>query len=235
MIYPWFLAFNVMKILFSRMLHVAAVVLLWFPAWCMAGEQTFNKLDIGRFSDGLLRGWKNKEFKGQTIYKIVELDGASVLEADSNKAASGLYFEKKIDLEKTPYLNWRWRVDEALSNSNELSKTGDDFAARVYVVVSGGLIFWNTRAINYVWASGQVKSSAWPNPFAGDHAMMVAVRSGNDKTKTWYKEKRNILEDFKNLTGKDIRNVDAVAIMSDTDNAGGHAIAYYGDIYITSE
>jgi hypothetical protein len=97
------------------------------------------------------------------------------------------------------------------------------------------LIFWNTKAINYVWASGQAKAKSWPNPFAGDHVMMKAVRSGDDKTSFWCNEKRNIREDFKKLMNEDIRTIDAIAIMTDTDNAGGHAISYYGDIYFTSE
>ena len=224
-----------MKTPLSQMLPITAVVLLWFSAWGMAGEQSFNKIEIGRFSDGGLSRWKNKEFKGQTSYKMNKLDGVNVLKAESKKTASGLYFERKIDLEKTPVLNWRWRVDKTLLNRDELSKAGDDFAARVYVVVSGGLVFWNTNAINYVWASGQAKTSFWPNPFAGDHAMMLALRSSDDKIGIWYNEKRNIREDFKKLAGEDIRKIDAVAIMTDTDNAGGHAITYYGDIYFTAK
>ncbi|NOU23509.1 MAG: DUF3047 domain-containing protein, partial [Methyloglobulus sp.] len=182
-----------------------------------------------------LTGWKTKKFKGQTQYQLTKLDGSQVLRADSNASASGLFYEQRIDLQKTPFMNWRWRIENRLGKIDEQTKSGDDFAARVYVVVSGGLIFWNTKAINYVWASTSPKDKAWPNPFAGDHAMMVSVRSSSDKTGTWYTEKRNVRADFKQLTGEDSLYIDAVAIMTDTDNTKGKAAAYYGDIYFTAE
>jgi hypothetical protein len=201
----------------------------------IADQQALNKRVIGSFSNGSLAGWKTKEFKGQTQYQVIKLDNAQVLKADSNAAASGLFAEQRIDLEKTPIMNWRWRIENRLAKIDEQSKSGDDFAARVYVIVSGGLIFWNTKAINYVWASTSPENKTWPNPFAGDHAVMVAVRSSLDKTGTWYTEKRNVRADFKQLTGEDIQHIDAVAIMTDTDNAKGKATAYYGDIYFTAE
>ena len=65
--------------------------------------------------------------------------------------------------------------------------------------------------------------------------MMLALRSSGDQTSTWYTEKRNILADLKQLFGEDIHTIDAVAIMTDTDNAKGKATAYYGDIYFTKD
>jgi len=217
--------------------HLCAFCLCFFIGLIpvLAGEQPIGKFVVGSFSSGSLTSWKTKEFKGQTQYQITKIDGINALKADSNAAASGLFFEQRIDLQKTPIMNWRWRIENRLGDIDEQNKPGDDFAARVYVVVSGGLIFWNTKAINYVWASTSPKDKVWPNPFAGDHAMMVAVRSSADKTGTWATEKRDIRADFKRLTGEDIAYIDAVAIMTDTDNAKGKATAYYGDIYFTAE
>jgi hypothetical protein len=201
---------------------------------CVADEQKKHVV-VGNFSAGSLSGWKDKEFSGQTKYWLTTLDGLQVLEAQSRAAASGLFYEKRIDLKKTPIMNWRWRLEKPLINRDEQTKDGDDFSARVYVVVSGGLIFWNTKSINYVWASMTPKERVWPNPFAGDHVMMVAARSSVDKSGAWYDEKRNIRTDFKKLMGEDIQYIDAVAIMTDTDNAKGDATTYYGDIYFTAE
>ena len=65
--------------------------------------------------------------------------------------------------------------------------------------------------------------------------MMIALRSSSDGAATWYDEKRNILEDLRKQFGEDIRFIDAVAIMTDTDNAGGRATAYYGDIFFSAK
>jgi len=190
---------------------------------------------IGEFSTGNLSPWESKSFDGETLYTLIEQGGQKVLKAESNASASGMFREIRIDLEKTPYLNWSWLIENSLGGINEQSKDGDDFPARVYVVVSGGVLFWRTKAINYVWSNNRVKESTWPNPFAGKNAMMMAIRTPADKPGTWLKEKRNVRTDLKNLFGKDIRYIDAVAVMTDTDNSGKHAQALYGDIFFSSE
>jgi hypothetical protein len=201
----------------------------------LASAQDHEELMIGHFSAGSLAQWQSKAFKGQTEYRIVDLEGTKALQAVSNSSASGLFTEQRVDLRKTPFMNWRWRIENRLGNINEQEKSGDDYAARVYVVVSGGLVFWRTRAINYVWASTSPKGRIWPNAFAGDRAIMIALRSADDHTGVWHTEKRNILADLKQQFGEDIQYIDAVAIMTDTDNAQGKTTAYYGDIYFSKE
>ncbi|WP_428354508.1 DUF3047 domain-containing protein [Methyloprofundus sp.] len=190
---------------------------------------------ISDFSTQKLNGWEQKSFKDYTQYQIVNLNKQSVLQAKSAASASSLYKEIHIDLQKTPYLNWSWRIEKKLSISDEQSKQGDDFSARIYLIIKGKWGFWQTRAINYVWANHSPANTAWANPFAGDSVMMVAVRSNSDNVKQWYSEKRNVLADFKNLFGEDIRFVDGLAIMTDTDNSAGNAVSYYADIYFSEK
>jgi hypothetical protein len=139
-----------------------------------------------------------------------------------------------IDLDKTPYLYWRWRVDGVLDSPNEHSREGDDYPARIYVVKEGGWVPWRTLSINYVWSSSQAQGSVWPSAYT-DRSMMVAVRSGPSDTMLWKAERRNIKEDFKRLFGQCVHQVDLVALMTDTDNTGAKVIAWYGDIYFASE
>ena len=188
---------------------------------------------ISNFAKLPLNDWQHKSFKDYTQYQIISLNKQRVLQAKSTAVASSLYKEVQIDLQKTPYLNWSWRVDKKLSISNELSKQGDDFAARIYLIIKGKWFFWQTRAINYVWANHSPKNKTWPNPFAGRSVMMIAVRSDTDQTKHWYTEKQNVLTDFKKYFGDDIRYIDAIAIMTDTDNAAGSALSYYANIYFS--
>ena len=206
----------------------------------ISAEETNEKLMIGSFSSGSLEHWESKEFKGQTSYKLVDFAGTRVLKAESAGSASGLFNEQRIDLYKTPVMNWRWHIENRLGNDiNEQAKSGDDYAARVYVVVSGGAAFWQTKAINYVWSSTSPVGKVWPNAYAYAGAngklMMIALRSSTDQTGTWYSEKRNILADLKHQFGEDIAYIDAVAIMTDTDNSQGKVTAYYGDIYFSKD
>ena len=64
---------------------------------------------------------------------------------------------------------------------------------------------------------------------------MFAVESGTTKLGQWQHYKRNVREDLRRLIGKDIRYIDAVAIMTDSDNSGKKATGYYGDIFFTSD
>ncbi|MDD5413044.1 MAG: DUF3047 domain-containing protein [Methylobacter sp.] len=190
---------------------------------------------MGEFSRNRLDGWDHKSFKGETRYQLQTLDGVMVLKADSQSAASGLFKEQRIDLEQTPFLNWSWHITNHLEGLNEQSKTGDDYAARIYVVVKDGLAFWQTKAINYVWASNTTIDSVWVNTFAGDHAMMITLRGPETSLNSWYNEKRNVKDDLQRLFGEDLHTIDAVALMTDTDNSNGQVSAFYGDIWFSKD
>jgi len=192
-------------------------------------------IHLGLFSQGQLNNWNTKEFSGTTNYQLTQLNDKQVLKAESQSSASGLFKEQKINLQKTPVLNWQWRIESQLGKINEQSKEGDDYSARIYVLVDGGWAFWKTKAINYVWSSNTPKGTVWPNAFVGNSAMMIAVRSSKDKTHTWYHEKRNVRKDLQEQFGADFQYIDAIAIMTDTDNAKGSTTAYYGDIYFSEK
>ena len=177
-----------------------------------------------------LSAWKPWNFSGVTRYTRVELDGRAALKAVSDSTASGVYRKIRIDLEKTPMLHWNWRVDNTLGDIDETSRDGDDFPARVYVMVVDPVFFWKTTALTYVWSSAQPEGAAWPNAY-NDNARMIAVRSGKSGLQRWHGEQRDVRADFERFFGKDVRYIDAVAVMTDTDNTRSRAVAYYGDIW----
>lgn len=188
-------------------------------------------IQVSHFADQGLDGWTERSFHGHTRYRLDTRRG--LIEAESEAAASGLFRKIEVDLRRTPYLNWSWRVDRPLSIDNERNRAGDDFAARLYVVKDGGLVFWRTSAINYVWSGSQDRGSEWPNPFT-DRAMMH-VQRGREDSGRWHTEKRNVGEDFLRLFGTEINHIDAVAIMTDTDNSGGKVKAWYGEIWFSED
>ena len=183
---------------------------------------------LGNFSAGDLSGWKPKVFKGETSYSLVSEGERQVLKAESRKAASGMYKEVKLDPRKFPVLRWSWKIEGTIPKGDGRTKEGDDYAARVYIVFPKTL-FWRTKAINYIWANTLPKGTTLPNAFSSN-ALMIAVESGDEKAGTWVNEERNVNEDYRTLFGEDPSEIGAVALMTDTDNTGGEAKAYYGDI-----
>ena len=183
---------------------------------------------------GGTEGWEVEEFEGETLYRVVALDGRRVLQADSASSASSLYLEREIDLTETPILEWSWRVEAPLAVADERSKDGDDFAARLYVVAPGEGLFGLPRAINYVWAYRAQVGESWPNPFTSK-VMMVAVESGERDAGTWRTHRRDVRADFLRLFERRVDVLEGIAVMTDSDNSGQSARAWYGEIVFRPE
>lgn len=226
--------------LFAVRRHVRAFVALLisiiFASQVLACDTSLKKTGvlIGQFSKGATKGWMPVTFSKKTDYRLVNIDNTTVLRANSRDSASGLIYRQKIDLAKTPLLHWCWRVEQILKNDREQSHEGDDFAARLYLIIGGGLLPWQTRALNYVWSSQLPVGELWPNPYGGKRAMMLTVRSNSSPAATWFAETRNVYEDLERAFAQKFRYIDAIAIMTDTDNTDAAAQSYYGDIYFSA-
>ena len=225
-----------MGILVNKVVAAVSLFITIFLPFLAGAAQNQNNFPIliGSFSHDTLAGWEEKEFAGKTSYQLVKEGNTTLLKGQADATASGLFKEIEIDLTTHPYLNWEWRADKLHPPLAERTKGGDDYVARIYVVVKGGLLFWKTRAINYVWASSEKQGTIWPNAFAGKNAMLLAVRSSTDQQGIWYREKRNVYEDLKAIFGEEIKTIHAVAIMTDSDNSKGLVRASYGDISFTA-
>ena len=178
-----------------------------------------------------LAGWEPQTFlgHGQTRYKSVPDGRIQVVEAQCDNSASGLTWREKIDLEKTPVLAWRWKIENLFEGLNEGSKPGDDFPARVYAVKSGGALWFKTRTLVYVWSNGEQQAEDWPDPYT-DSAHIVPVRSGAAGVGEWQSQKRDLREDFRKYFGLEPKSLDAVALMTDCDDHHDKVRAWYGDL-----
>lgn len=188
------------------------------------------------FAPADMIGWKNRTFHGATKYELDRSGDRMALHARCRNSASGLFLDRKIDVRATPVIEWSWRVDAVFEPPlAERTKATDDYPARVYVVVDGGLLAWRTRAISYIWASGMPEGADWPNAYT-QKAHMVAVRSGAPaRPGVWVTERRNVRSDFRRYHGLEVEAIDGVAIMTDCDDRAGTAEAWYGTIRFVAE
>lgn len=191
-----------------------------------------DELPVSRFAADGLTGWYGKTFKGSTDYQLVQDNGRTVIRAQSRGSASGMFKKVNQDPQRFRYLRWSWKVAGIIEKGDERYKSGDDYAARIYVVFPGRF-FWQTRAISYIWANRLGVGQATPNAFTGN-VMMVAVESGPARTGQWLTEERDVLADYRRFFGEEPRKIGAIAIMTDTDNTGSEATAWYGDIVIST-
>lgn len=205
--------------------------LLAASGWIKSSVNNQSKLlsNPSPFPDKSLKNWKEKTFVGNTRYSLVSEDGATVLKAQANQTASVLYKRKTINIKKTPWLEWSWKIDSTYAGINEKSKQGDDFPARLYVTAQVGFMPWDTVAINYVWSSQEPLNSVWSNPYT-DKSIMVAVQSGQTNVQQWVAQRRNINTDFKQFFNIDVNKITGYAVMVDGDNASQNGTAYFGNI-----
>ncbi len=191
-----------------------------------------EEFEVTRFGSEGLNGWEAKTFKGQTSYQLVEDGGRTVLRAQARGTASGLV--KKISFEPTQYryLRWSWKIEQTIANGDETTKQGDDYAARVYVIFPGRF-FWQTRVLNYIWANRLPREGFVASAFTAN-SMMLAAESGPASAGQWVTEERDLLIDYRRVFGEDPPAAGGVAIMTDTDNTGAEATAWYGDITLAT-
>lgn len=190
--------------------------------------------DDARFSPFHMENWPTRSFDGETDYQVVEKDGQSVLQARANGQASALYLERDINLTETPYLKWCWQVDSLYAGLDETTKAGDDYPARVYVARKTGLLPWQVESVNYVWSSNQPTGSAWPNAFT-ERAQLLALQGGQENLGRWVAEVRHVQDDYQQLFGEHPTTIDGVALMTDGDNAGGDATAWYSTLTFSAD
>jgi len=210
-----------------RTIFISLLALLILAPQTWAGSRM-----IDDFKNGAGPGWESKAFKGETHYFPAVADGVPCLRAEATASASGLFYKVEYDAAAEPILTWSWQVDNIISKSDAHTKAGDDYPARIYVVFPS-LLFWKTKALNYVWATGLPEGAAIPNSFTSN-AMMVAVESGPAHVGQWRSYRRNIYQDFRKYFGAEPPPVGAIAIMTDTDNTGEKASACYGAIRVES-
>ena len=189
----------------------------------------FTNLELSKLKVRKIRGADNI-----TNYSVGSNENGNFLKAIADNAGSGLGKEIKIDLNKTPFINITWKIEKDLKGVKETTKKGHDFAARVFVIKKTGATPLSNRAINYVFSSNSNVGFNSPSPYTKksiDNVLASTKKNLNE----WITVKSNVKDDFKKFHNLDVDELDGLAIMSDTDNSKMKAIAYYQNIYFTSE
>ena len=193
-----------------------------------------QNIEVFSFTEEELKTLKVKKIKKLTEYQIGSNANGNFLRAKAEGQASGLGKEIKINLDKTPFINITWKVENNLNGINERSKKGHDFAARVFVVKKTGITALSNRAINYVFSSNEDIGENWNSPYTKNSIdYVLSTTKINDDE--WITVKSNVKNDFKNLHNLDVNEIDGVAILTDTDNSKMKAVSYYQNIYFSSE
>jgi len=213
-------------------------------------EEGFSSLD----------GWEALEFskiERHSKYVVTASDeaeaGGAVLKAQAEASASGLIFNDTFKVAETPFVEWRWKVEDTVPGGDAATKEGDDYAFRIYIIFPydpdeasfGTKLKYNAAkliygeypplsSLNYVWANQAWSQDILPNAFT-DRAMMFSVETGREHVGQWRSYRVDIRADYREAFGEDPPATASLAIMSDTDNTGESATAYIDYIRVRSD
>ena len=190
---------------------------------------TFTESELSKLEVRKVRGADNK-----TTYTVGTDEKGNFLKSVAENGASGLGKEIKIDLNKTPFINITWKIEKDLSGIKENTKKGHDFAARIFAVKKTGATPLSNRAINYVFSSNNDVGLNWPSPYT-KKSIDYVLSTTKENLNEWVTVKSNVKEDFKKFHNLDVNELDGLAVMSDTDNSKMKSIAYFQNIYFSTE
>jgi len=199
----------------------------------------------------LPQGWspiKINEQKKPTVYEFVEEQGAVVLHATADGAASLVGYKTTFDLNAAPLVSWRWKISRLIGAADNAVASKEDSPVRIVLEFDGDkskLSFADRSTIAtgkilsgrelpyatmmYIWSNKEPVGKVVPNPRSG-RVQMVVASSGPAGVGAWQDIARNAVEDYRKVFNEDPGKLTGVAVLTDTDNTGESVEAWYGDI-----
>ncbi len=180
------------------------------------------------FSDEGMKLLKKRGFGKKTVYTNEKDDKGWYLKAEAEDSATGLGMEvDKGLLNEMPFLNITFKIEKDFENINQKTKDGHDWTARIMVghgkKIGAKLV---SLAHSSFLEEGFLQQSPWTK---GSRDYVIS----NDTSGEWHTRKINVKELLEKTHGISFTNF--IAIFSDSNNSKQKIIAYYRDIYFSSE
>jgi hypothetical protein len=187
--------------------------------------------DFSRFEAGTFpQGWKARGGDGSKVYRV-KANQESYLEAKAICSSVAIAKKFECDLKEYPFLSWQWRVLELPRGGDERYKKTGDSAAAIYVIFPG---LFRPDVIKYVWSASLPIGTTTESPY-NSKTKIVVLRNQSSQLGTWGPEKVNVYEDYKRLFGCEPKHVQAIGLMSDSNNTESRAQAHYKGITISKK
>ena len=181
------------------------------------------------FSDEGIKLFKKRGFGKKTTYTNGKDDKGWFLKAEADSSATGLGMEiDKELLKEMPFLNIAFKIEKDFDSIDQKTKDGHDWAARVMVGFGKKI---GSKLVSLSHSSfleeGFTQKSPWNPKKSVDYII------SNDKSGEWHTRKINVRELLEKTHNISFTNF--IALFSDSNNSKQKIIAYYRDIYFSSE
>jgi hypothetical protein len=184
-----------------------------------------------------------------TQYRVTAVAGRIAVQATFDSSMSMLARPVAVDLTKTPVLCWSWYIDHPVAKADMTKKSGDDYAARVYVgfdipdaALSGSDKFKLAIAraffgkdlpdatLVYVWDNNHPVGTARKSAYS-DRTQLIVAETGAARAVSWVSERVDLASDFAKAFANSKGRPVGVAIAADGDNTRSKGRAAFADIH----
>ena len=222
-----------------------------FNADQLQAQEDLPKFSAEKPRAGMPDGWhfyRIAPYKKNTLYRLENYQGRTVLAANSKTSASGLAVKLRPRSAQNLWLQWEWKAIGVIPQADNADSQHDDAPLRILVAFDGNksklplkekLTFEMASLISgqempyatvmYIW-SGKNSVNTVLNNAHTSRVKMIVVDSGSDSLGEWRKHERDLAADYKLAYGEAPGNVIGIALLTDTDNTKSEARALYGDI-----
>ena len=217
----------------------------------LTAQDELPKFSAQTARNGMPYGWnfyRIAPYKKNTVYRLENYQGRTVLSANSKTSASGLAVKLRPRQANNLWLQWEWKALSAIPEADNAERYHDDAPLRILVAFDGNksklplkekMNFEMANLISgqempyatlmYIW-SGKSAVDTIINNAHTSRVKMIVVDSGWDNLGTWHKHQRDLASDYKRAYGETPGEVIGIALLTDTDNTKSETRAIYGDI-----
>jgi len=170
---------------------------------------------------------------GRPEFRVVEDDAHGPVlrfHAEGNES-DGVYRSAPVDLTKTPYVNFSWKVD--VLPDGQVGTAKDDQA--VQVQLDFGRYRFRRRVLSYGYDAAAKPDRWYDDSSAFAHNRVLVLDSGDEKLGEWVGHSRNVRDDFR--TGYRARPpaLRSISIFSDSNDSHSQSLGYCTAITFSRE
>jgi hypothetical protein len=217
----------------------------------LPAQDELPKFSAETARDGMPNGWnfyRIAPYKKNTVYRLENYQGRTVLSANSKISASGLAVKLRPRQANNLWLQWEWKALSAIPDADNAERYHDDAPLRILVAFDGNksklslkekMNFEMANLISgqempyatlmYIWSGKSPVDTIITNAHTS-RIKMIVVDSGWDNLDAWHKHQRNLAADYQRAYGEVPGEVIGIALLTDTDNTKSETRAIYGDI-----
>ncbi len=217
----------------------------------IATQDELPKFSAQKPQEGMPSGWSFYRIapnKKNTVYRLENYQGRTVLSANSKTAASGLVVKLRPKAPQNLWLKWEWKATGPIIGADNTERFHDDSPLRILVAFDGNksklslkekMTFEMANLISgqempyatlmYIWSTKSPLNAILDNPNTS-RIKMIVVDSGSEKVGEWLTHQRDLAADFRSAYGEAPGEVIGIALLTDTDNTKSETKAFYGDI-----